>query len=158
MDFRNCRAALLALIVAAVVGGRAGAQDTAPAAPAFAESEALAEARQWASCVSQADASGLDTLLHDRYVHIHATALVESKAQFLEAFRNGWRRYDPISLDEVTVRVFGNAAVVAGKFNLKAFVRGKTLEGVNRFSLVLVKTQEGERVVSFQATPIPQQK
>ena len=154
MVLRNRRASVLALIAAALVGGRAGAQDTAPS---IAESETLALAREWASFVARADTSGLDTLLHDRYVHIHATALVESKAQFLEALRSGWRRYDPIVLDQVAVRAFGSTAVVTGKFNLKAFVRGKTLEGVNRFTLVLVKTQEGGRVVSFQATPIPQQ-
>jgi hypothetical protein len=47
---------------------------------------------------------------------------------------------------------------VTGKFYLKAFSRGKTIEGVNRFGLVLVKTQNEPKVVSFQATSIPQQK
>jgi ketosteroid isomerase-like protein len=91
-------------------------------------------------------------------LHIHATALVESKAQFLEAFKNGTRKYDPITLEELRFRGFGSFAIVTGKFQLKAFSRGKTIEGVNRFGLVLIKTQKGHEVVSFQATSIPQQK
>jgi ketosteroid isomerase-like protein len=110
------------------------------------------------AAVSQADIAGLEQLLNDKYMHIHATALVESKAQFLEAFKNGSRKYDPIKIEEANVRVFGNSAVVTGKFNLKAFTRGKTLEGINRFGLVLVKTQKGIQVASFQATAIPLQK
>jgi hypothetical protein len=92
--------------------------------------------------VSQADIGGLEQLLNDRYMHIHATALVESKSQFIEAFKNGSRKYDPIKIEEAKVRVFDNSAVVRGKFDLKAFVRGKIIEGVNMFGMVLVKTKE----------------
>ena len=122
------------------------------------EPDALKIAQEWALLVSQADIIRLEKLLDDRYLHIHATALVESKSQFLDAFRNGTRKYDPINFEEATARIFGNTAVVTGKFNLKVFARGKTIEGVNRFTLVLVKTDSGLRVVSFQATAIPQKK
>jgi hypothetical protein len=124
----------------------------------FDESNALKISHEWASLVSQADITGLEKLLNDRYLHIHATALVESKSQFLDALRNRLRKYDPINFEELTVRVFGNTAAVTGKFNLKVFARGKTIEGVNRFALILVRTDNGPQVVSFQATPIPQQK
>lgn len=134
------------------------AQEEIHDAALFNESDVLKIAQEWALLVSQADTTGLEKLLDDRYLHIHATALVESKSQFLDAFRNGTRKYDPINFEELTVRVFGNTAVVTGKFNLKVFARGKTIEGVNLITLVLVKTDNGPRVVSFQATPIPQQK
>jgi hypothetical protein len=141
-----------------VFGGVARAQEKTSATDPFSESDALNMAQEWASLVSQVNVAELEKLLSDKYMHIHATALVESKAQFLEAFKNGSRKYDPIKIEEVNVRTFGSCAVVTGKFNLKAFVRGKTLEGVNRFGLVLVKTQNGQQVASFQATAIPQQK
>jgi len=154
------RLVLLMVLVTmmSVFGGASRAQEKLTGNDTFGESEALNKAEQWASLVSQADIAGLEQLLNDKYMHIHATALVESKAQFLEAFKNGSRKYDPIKIEEANVRVFGNSAVVTGKFNLKAFTRGKTLEGINRFGLVLVKTQKGIQVVSFQATAIPLQK
>jgi len=123
----------------------------------FSETEALNLAQEWSIHVSQADVTILEMMLSDAYQHIHATALVETKAQFLEAFKNGTRKYDPIKIEDANVRLFGNVAIVTGKFNLKAFARGKTIEGVNRFNLVLTKTAKGMQVVSFQATGIPQQ-
>jgi hypothetical protein len=134
------------------------AKDKAATPASFGETEALNLAQQWALLVGQANVPDLEKLLDDKYLHIHGTALVESKAKFLEAFKTGARKYDPISLEEVEVRVFGNSAIVTGKFNLKAYVRDKTIEGVNRFGLVMVKGEGGQKIVSFQATAIPQTK
>ncbi len=123
---------------------------------ALFDSEALNTANAWASLISKADVAGLEALLNDKYVHIHATALIETKDQFVEALRTSARKYDPIKLEETSCRVFGNFAIVTGRFNLKAFSRGRTVEGVNRFSLTILKSPAGVQVVSFQATAIPQ--
>ncbi len=149
---------MLLVMMASVFVGVVNAQNKTSVTATFTESDALDMAQEWASLVSQANVSELEKLLNDKYIHIHGTALVESKTQFLEAFKNGSRKYDPIKIEDINVRVFGNSAVVTGKFNLKAFVREKTIEGINRFGLVLVKTETGQQVVSFQATAIPQQK
>jgi hypothetical protein len=151
-------AQIIIVITFTILSGITSAQDTTSGSSEFNESEALKVAQAWASLVSQSDVAELQMLLNDNYIHIHGTGLVESKAQFIEALKNGSRKYDPIKFEEVTVRVFGSSAVVTGKFNLKAFARGKTIEGVNRFGLVLVKTQSEQKVVSFQATAISQQK
>jgi hypothetical protein len=119
--------------------------------------EALNTANLWASLVSKADIPGLEGLLNDRYIHIHATALVESKTQFIEALKTGARKYDPIKIEEASSRLFGNFAIVIGKYNLKAYSRGRTVEGINRVSLLVVKTPVGLQVVSCQGTVIPKQ-
>lgn len=155
------RFVLLMLIVTllSVFGGMAKAQQEKPCnIDEFGESDAMDAAQQWASLVSQVDTVGLERLLDDKYMHIHATALVESKSQFIEAFKNGSRKYDPIKIEEAKARIFDNCSIVTGKFNLKVFTRGKMIEGVNRFGLVIVKTKQGIRVASFQATAIPEPK
>lgn len=119
------------------------------------ETAALHAAQQWAALVSQADAAGLEQLLHSDYRHIHATALVESRSQFVEALQSGVRKYELIRFEDSNVRVFGDSAVVMGRFNLKVLSRGKLIEGVNRFGMLVVKTPRGWQVASFQATPIP---
>jgi ketosteroid isomerase-like protein len=111
-------------------------------------------AQQWASCVGQGQADGLSKILDDSYQHIHGTGLVENKEEFLGALRSGARKYEPIQLEEVKTRVFGECAVVTGKFVLKVSIKGKMMEGVNRFSFVLVQTPQGPKIVSFQATAI----
>jgi hypothetical protein len=111
-------------------------------------------AHQWASCVGQAQADGLNKILDDSYQHIHGTGLVENKEEFLGALRSGARKYEPIQLEDVKTRLFGECAVVTGKFALKVSIKGKMMEGVNRFSFVVVQTPQGPKIVSFQATAI----
>lgn len=136
----------------------AGAQADNSRAGALNNSTALNTAERWATVVGEADIAGLDELLHADYVHTHATALVESKAKFIEALKTGARKYDPIKIEDSNVRVFGDSAVISGKFSLKATTRDRVIEGVNRFALLVIKTPNGMQVANFQATAIPQPK
>ena len=119
-------------------------------------SDATAEvcAQQWASCVGQGQADELAKILDDSYQHTHGTGLVENREEFLGALRSGARKYEPIQLEEVRTRLFGECAVVTGKFVLKVSIKGKMMEGVNRFSFVVAQTPEGPKIISFQATAI----
>ena len=113
-------------------------------------------AQQWASCVGQGQADDLAKILDDSYLHTHGTGLVENRGDFLGALRSGARKYEPIQLEEVKTRLFGECAVVTGKFALKVSIKGMMMEGVNRFSFVVVQTPQGPKIVSFQATAIKQ--
>lgn len=124
-------------------------------AAALTPQAALNAARQWADAVGKADAASLEALLADGYVHIHATALVEDKRRFIDALKSGTRKYDPIVLEETNARIYGDTALVGARFKLKAFTQGRTIEGVNRVTLVFVSMPDGLKAVSFQATPIP---
>ena len=123
---------------------------------AEALSAATAEdcAQQWANYVGQGKANELNKILGDSYQHIHGTGLAENKEEFLLELRSGARKYEPIQLEEVKTRLFGECAVVTGKFALKVSIKGKMMEGVNRFSFVVVQTPQGPKIVSFQATAI----
>jgi len=123
-------------------------------AESFSTATAEGCAQQWASCVGQGQADRLSKILDDSYQHIHGTGLVENREEFLEALRSGARKYEPIQLKEVKTRLFGDCAVVTGKFDLKVSIKGKLMEGVNRFLFVVVQTPQGPKIVSFQATPI----
>ena len=146
------------VVVLSILVGASMSQAASHDTPVLEESEALNEASKWAELAGQANVAELEKLLSDKYVHIHATALVETKTQFLDAFRNGTRKYDPIKFEDLNCRGFGDFAIVTGKFRLKAHSRGKIIEGNNRFALVIAKTKKGTEVVSFQATAIPPQK
>ena len=110
---------------------------------------------QWSQAVGSADIDSLKLILDENYIHIHGTGLVENKEQFIDARSSGRRRYEPIVIEEQTQRIFQNTAIVNGKFSLTAHVKDKTLQAVNRFTLVINKTKSGIKIISFQATPIP---
>jgi hypothetical protein len=121
---------------------------------AFSAATAEGCAQQWASCVGHGQADELSKILEDSYQHIHGTGLMETKEEFVGALRSGARKYEPIQLEDVKTRLFGECAVVTGKFALKVSIKGKIMEGVNRFSFVVVQTPQGPKIVSFQATAI----
>ena len=120
----------------------------------FSAATAEGCAQQWASCVGHGQADELSKILEDSYQHIHGTGLMETKEEFVGALRSGARKYEPIQLEDVKTRLFGECAVVTGKFALKVSIKGKMMEGVNRFSFVVVQTPQGPKIVSFQATAI----
>ena len=109
---------------------------------------------QWATLVAQAQADELGKLLNDSYQHIHGTGLLESKTAFLEALRNGNRKYEPIQLENLKFRSFQDTAILTAQFNLKATARGKKIEGVYLASFTLIQTAQGLSIVSFQSTPL----
>lgn len=112
-------------------------------------------AESWARAVGGNQPEELTAILDEKYEHIHGTGLVENRSQFVEALRTGTRKYQPIHLEEVQVKAYEGFALVTGKFALRAEVRGKTLEGVNRFCLTLIQRPEGWRILQFQATAMP---
>ena len=123
-------------------------------AESFSTATAEGCAQQWATYLSQGQADEIAKILDESYQHIHGTGLVENKEEFLGALRSGARKYEPIQLEDVKTRLFGECAVVTGKFALKVSIKGKMMEGVNRFSFVVVQTPQGPKIVSFQATAI----
>lgn len=150
-----CVAALLVSVFVSMMPIKAHGGETGNPAPAMSVSVATDAANKWASVLSRPDVAVLNDLLHDDYMHIHATAMVESKAQVVEALSTGARKYDPFKIEDAKVRIFGDTAIVTGKFNLKATMRDKVIERVNRFGMVVVNTPQGVKVASFQATSIP---
>ena len=93
-------------------------------------------------------------ILDENYEHIHGTGLQENREQFLAALRSGARKYKPIRLEELRVRVLGNVALVTGKFSLQVEARGKVIEGTNRFCMTMIERPEGWKILQFQATAL----
>ena len=117
------------------------------------EADATATAQKWATLLVSSDANSLETLLASDYVHTHGTGKVESKQQFVEALRSGARKYEQCEMKDLRFISLGNTAVVHGSIDVQALARGKTIEGNYRFLMVVTKTDQGIKVVSYQATP-----
>lgn len=122
------------------------------------DSEVVNTAKSWAALVAAADVTRLETLLQKDYRHTHGTGRVEDKAQFLEALRSGSRKYERCEMTELDVILLGQGAVVQGILDVKAVTTERTLEVINRFMMVIAKTDRGLEVVAFQATPLEKTK
>ncbi len=100
------------------------------------------------------DVGLLDGLLHQDLIYTHSSAVVDTKASYLEAIRSGKTRYTSQKRFEERVRLCGDCALVTGRAEMEAEVNGvrKTLR--LRYLDVWTKTPQGWKFVAWQSTGI----
>ena len=102
------------------------------------------------------DVKLLDGLLHQDLVYTHSSAVVDTKASYLEAIRSRKTHYKSQKRFEERVRLYGDCALVTGRAEMEAEVNGahKTLR--LRYLNVWTKTPQGWKFIAWQSTAIPQ--
>jgi ketosteroid isomerase-like protein len=132
---------LIINILALFVCG-ASASDGQSASGAQAEQQAL---RQIESEVSDAYLKGdteiLDRVLADEYTFTPPNGMVISKAAYLAMLQSGAVQYESFKPEGITVRVYGDAAMVMGLMTVKGKVPGHTINGQDRYLTVYVRRQ-----------------
>ena len=127
-----------------------------PGDPASDERELTQLVKDLNAAVVTADVAVLERVLHEDYVHIRPSGVVEDRAQYLE--NREARRVDFESLvpDEIKVRVYGDSAIVTGRSTAKGTDQDGRMDGQRRWTRVLVRRDERWQFVHFQGTPITQ--
>ena len=99
-----------------------------------------------------ADAGRLERLLADDWTVIHTSGFEQMKSQYIDALRAGRFRFKAMDVDQLTVRTYGDAAVVTARSTNAIEFRGESSSGRVRYTRVWVRTGERWRAVSEQAT------
>jgi ketosteroid isomerase-like protein len=113
------------------------------------------EERRWAA-MTQGDLAALSALLAEELIYTHSSAVVDSKASYLESLRSGDVKYKKAERDPIAVVVHGDAAFVSGGARVSVHVRGQDKLINMRYSNVWVKQPGGWRFALWHATAIPQ--
>ncbi len=101
------------------------------------------------------DMPTLARYLADDLVYTHSTAVVDSKATYIESLRSGKVHYKHTVRSDVRVIPYGCTAVMTGRGDFKVAVDGKDIEVALRFTNVWVMNDEGWQMVAWEATRIP---
>jgi len=145
---RAVRRALLALLLASE-SAAVLAQGSA------ATSAILAVERRWAESLVKADLEALGRIYADDLVYVHSGGNAETKAQFLDRVRQGGLKYQKVELVDPKVRVYGQAAVVNGAFDVSVQVDGQAVNHRVVYFHVYAR-QDGEwGLVAHQTTRLP---
>ncbi|HEY0625655.1 MAG TPA: nuclear transport factor 2 family protein [Allosphingosinicella sp.] len=114
----------------------------------------LALERQWNTAVVERDVQALDRILADDFMLIWIDGSVTRKPQMLTGAKARRVEIDPFETEDVEVRVYGDTAVVTGRFSQT--VRLGEQSETNRFAYTDVyrRTADGWRAVSAHATRI----
>ena len=110
--------------------------------------------RDWADATVHADLTRLDRILADDLTYTHSSGDTDDKQQFLEALRSGKRKYESIEFHEVTVRSYGNTAVITSRAEVRVRSGDRELQLRPRFLHVYVKRRGSWRLVAHQSTNV----
>ena len=130
------------------------------AAPSFAQSstaqaekEIRAAEHLWNEARVKADVAALDRLLADGWTVTHGGGTMDTKAQYLADLKSGDRKFSAdVKEDQVTIRFFGDTAVVAGLSDSKVTFKGQVQGGPLRFTRVYVRRDGRWQMVVSHAT------
>ena len=118
------------------------------------EQELLKKNKEYDEALVREDAAALDRIFADEFIYISTTGELIDKSQQLEAIRSGDLKIEYGKSDEVRVRVYGNTAVMTGRFIAKGEFRGKVFEAPERYTAVWVKRQGRWQLVAEQGTRV----
>lgn len=101
------------------------------------------------------DLDTLDRLLHPDYINLQPDGGSETKAQVLASFQTGARHWDMAEVDQLDIRVFGNCAVVVGRWRAAGRNGAVHFDYAARFLSIWVNDEGRWRNVAYQATEAP---
>ena len=119
-----------------------------------AEQELIKLEHSWKQAVVNRDASALKRLYTEEYVSTDQEGMVWNKADDIAIDTTGLFRLASYTLDDMKVRLSGNAAVVTGLITTKGTLNNVTVGGESRFTDVFVKRDGRWQCLASQATPI----
>lgn len=127
------------------------AADSAPDSAAQKEAVAQLE-KDWAAASKAGDAKKVDEQLSDDFTLTGPTGVMMDKEHYVADIRDHTLVLDSVKLDDVNVRVYGNAAVVTATLAISGKHGDFDLTGSYRITDTLIKTNDKWQKVAEQVT------
>lgn len=102
----------------------------------------------------QADIAVLREVLDDSLVYSHSNAAMDDKESYLAKVRAGYFRYESISIEEPSILLLSDVALLRGRMKARGFFNDAPLTLDNRFLAVVRKSGGQWRLLSYQPTPV----
>lgn len=138
------------LVLAAVLPGVSAACE-----PGQVMAEVLGADAERYKAMENRDLATLSRYLGDDLIYTHSSAVVDSKASYVESLRSGKVVYKQTRRSDLRVSPYGCTAVMSGRGDFSVTVDGKDIDVQLRFTNVWVKNPEGWQMVAWEATRIP---
>jgi ketosteroid isomerase-like protein len=117
-----------------------------------AESELRALESRWDEAIVRKDRAALQQILGDDFVIITADGQIGGKSQLMDVVASPDAVIDPFATEDVKVRVYGDAAVLTGRFTQTGSYKGQRFESQCLYTDVYAKRDHQWTAVSAQAT------
>ena len=117
--------------------------------------EVLHAEQQRLSAQMKNDLDTMAQLLDDELIYIRNSAVVDSKASFLDSMRKGDTVYEFIEHSNDSVRIYDCMAILTGQGKYDVRIGQKPLKLILRYHSIWHKNKGQLRMVSWQATKVP---
>ena len=107
-----------------------------------------------AGALERADVASLDSIYAADYTLVNESGVITTKAPRLAALKAGELKYESVKFDEVTVRMYGNTAVLIYRVTSKGMFKGQVIGGQFRATSTYVKLNGRWQLVAAQTSPI----
>jgi ketosteroid isomerase-like protein len=109
---------------------------------------------RWADAERRGDAAALEALTVADFTLVGPLGFVIDRAQWVDRARSGDFVTSTLDWDEVSVRAYGDAAVVIGRHTQQATYKGQPSDGQFRATHIAVRTDDGWRLAGMHLSPI----
>jgi len=116
--------------------------------------EILQAEQAWTAAFLQLDLATIDQLMADDYTIIQPGGAVVGKAETLASLRSEQRHWASATSDEHQVRIYGDTAIVIGRWTAKGVNHGEAFDYAARYMSVWVKRAGRWQMVADQSTSI----
>jgi ketosteroid isomerase-like protein len=112
--------------------------------------------RSWAAAELRSDVGTLRSMLTDDFVCVGPLGFLLTKEQYLQSRRSGDLKHESFTLDEVSVRRYGEAAVAVGSQTQASTYRERDASG--RFRVTQIWARQGDTwaLAGLHLSPIAQ--
>src|SRR5947207_15219353 len=123
--------------------------------PAIGDESALkAIEEKWDAADLKGDSAALGAILADTFISTNSEGKVRNKAEVLAQLKSGEVKYETSKVGDMKVSVYGDAAVVNGRWKAKFVEKGKPVDTSERFTDTYVRQNGQWRCVASQGSTI----
>lgn len=112
---------------------------------------------EFGAALKSIDIEKLDKLWAPEFTTVNPAGIVLPKARRMEFLKAPGTKFDYFNIDEVSIRIYDNTAIVTSRTALKAVFLGNPTEETYRATAVLVKRNGQWQMVYQHFTIIPKQ-
>ena len=116
--------------------------------------EVIATERAWVEAIRKVDVAALASIMADEYAVISEDGQVLGKSEDLASYSTGNRHWDFAESDEYDVRVYGNTAILIGRWRARGVNAGYHFDYAARFVAHYVKRDGRWQMTFSQSTTL----
>ena len=109
---------------------------------------------KWDTANLKGDTATLSAIFVDTFISTSNEGKARNKAEILAQLKSGEVKYETSKVDDMKVFVYGDAAVVNGRWTGRVLEKGKTIDTTERYTGTYVRQSGQWRCVAAQSTTI----